>query len=199
MPASLLAAPLAAYGVRVHLVDPGWAPTAAFFRIGHLQPRWAHVVAVASAASELSNELDPGDCPLVIEAAWLHDIGYAPELHDTGSHAIDGARYLRAIGASPRLCALVANHTHAWVEADARGLGGILAAEFPREESAVADALTYADLVTGPTGARVTPRERLAEILDRYDVDHVVHRSITAATPELLAVAARVEARRTLV
>ena len=30
-------------------------------------------------------------------AAWLHDIGYAPAVDDTGFHPLDGARYLRDV------------------------------------------------------------------------------------------------------
>jgi DNA-binding Xre family transcriptional regulator len=38
-------------------------------------------------------------------AAWLHDIGYAPDLIVTGLHALDGARYLRdARHADAMLC-----------------------------------------------------------------------------------------------
>ena len=34
----------------------------------------------------------------LVAAAWLHDIGYAPELVETGFHPLDGARYLRREG-----------------------------------------------------------------------------------------------------
>jgi HD superfamily phosphodiesterase len=30
----------------------------------------------------------------VVTAAWLHDIGLAPDLRDTGFHPLDGARFL---------------------------------------------------------------------------------------------------------
>src|SRR5690606_3886130 len=99
------------------------------------------------------------------------------------------------LGAPERLCRLVANHTAAPVEAEARGLGGALAAEFPREESAVADALTFADLTTCPTGSPVTVEARLEEILERYEPGHVVHYSILRSAPELIALVRRVEAR----
>ena len=58
---------------------------------------------------------------LLIAAAYLHDIGYAPELEDTGFHPLDGARWLRAQG-QERLACLVAHHSGAWFEAEARGL-----------------------------------------------------------------------------
>ena len=45
-------------------------------------------------------------------AAWLHDIGYAPDLTDTDLHQLDGARYLRdAQHADAMLCRLVAHHS----------------------------------------------------------------------------------------
>jgi hypothetical protein len=40
--------------------------------------------------------------------AYLHDIGYAPDLAKTGFHPLDRARYLRDVEhADPRLCSLV--------------------------------------------------------------------------------------------
>jgi hypothetical protein len=135
------------------------------------------------------------DVDLLVAAAWLHDIGYAPTLNETGFHPLDGARYLRGIGAPDRLCRLVANHTGARVEATNRGLVDTLMQEFPPEASDTADALTYADLTTGPEGSPVSALERLMEILVRYPPNHVVHQSIQEARPDLLEIAARVDAR----
>lgn len=156
----------------------------------------AHVTGVAAAAERLAPVVPVEDVDLLVLAAWLHDIGYAPELAITGFHPLDGARYLRAFGANERLRRLVANHTNAWVEAEARGLAGVLAEEFPREVSPTADALTYADLTTGPAGERVSVEERLAEIFVRYEAGDVVHESIRRAAPELMELAAQVEMRR---
>lgn len=150
---------------------------------------------VAAAAAVVAESLDQADADLVVSAAWLHDIGYAPELVDTGFHPLDGARYLRALGAPDRLSSLVANHTNARAEAAARGLGDALANEFPAEVSPLADALTFADVTTGPTGLPVTVEERIAEVLDRYEPGHVVHESIREAAPKLIATVRRVEAR----
>jgi HD superfamily phosphodiesterase len=133
------------------------------------------------------------DRELLISAAWLHDIGYAPALHDTGLHSLDGARYLRAVGAPPRLCRLVAHHTASIVEAESRGLAAVLEEEFPVEHSDVADALTYVDMTTGPQGQAMTVRERLREILERYPRDHVVHQSILRASPAIVTTVTRVE------
>lgn len=155
--------------------------------------RWHHSAGVAAAAASLARMFSAEDAELLVAAAWLHDIGYCGELVDTGFHPLDGARHLRALGASDRLCRLVANHTGAWAEASSRGLTDLLAGEFPAEESPLADALTYADITTGPAGQPLSAEERIAEILERYEAGHVVHRSIRQVAPELLATVRRVE------
>jgi hypothetical protein len=139
-----------------------------------------------------------GDHADVVEAAaWLHDIGYAEPLFDSGFHPLDGARYLRDTRVGDRqLWTLVAHHTCALVEAQERGLDEELAAEFPigKVEPFAVAALTYCDMTTGPDGQRVDVDERIAEILARYPADHVVHRSIARAAPQLRAQAAEVSA-----
>ena len=56
-----------------------------------LPRRWAHVQGVAARACSLAPVLG-ADADLLEAAAWLHDIGYAPDLAVTGLHALDGAR-----------------------------------------------------------------------------------------------------------
>src|SRR5580704_11248806 len=76
--------------------------------------RWAHVQGVAARARRLASVLG-AEAGLLEAAAWLHDIGYIPDLAVTGLHALDGARYLRdAHQADARLCGLVAHHSYAW-------------------------------------------------------------------------------------
>lgn len=76
-----------------------------------------------------------------------------------------------------------------------RGLIDTLMEEYPPEASETADALTYADLTTGPEGSPVSALERVIEILARYPPNHVVHQSIRDARPDLLEIAARVDTR----
>jgi hypothetical protein len=161
-----------------------------------LPGRWTHVQAVGARAAELSPAAGP-DADVLVAAAWLHDIGYGPEIAEsgTGFHPLDGARFLRAAGVDERIVGLVAHHTCAHVEAEERGLADVLAAEFPREQSPTADLLWYADLTTGPDGQRVTVPERLAEIEHRYAPTDPVHRFIVRARPEIMAAAARAAQR----
>jgi hypothetical protein len=158
-----------------------------------LPRRWQHVQAVGTKAAWLGPVVSPAEADLLVTAAWLHDIGYAPDVVDTGLHALDGARWLVRHGWDSRLAGLVANHSCALYEAAERGLDEVLASEFPQERSAVADALWYADMTTGPDGEDLTPRERLDEIRSRYGPDDIVTRFWRRAEPELLEAVRRTE------
>ena len=155
--------------------------------------RWAHTQAVAERASEIGGVLVIDDRPTLVAAAYLHDIGYAAELVKTGFHPLDGALWLRAQGLE-RLASLVAHHSGARFEAAARGYAECLAA-FSEEQSAVADALTYCDLTTGPNGERISVASRLHEIKVRYGPASLVAQAINAAGATLGAAVARTEAR----
>ena len=159
-----------------------------------LPRRWAHVQGVAARARTLAPALGP-DAELLEAAAWLHDIGYLPELARTGLHSLDGGRYLRDVQhADPMLCRLVAHHSCAVIEADERGLADLLRREFAPAPRPLADALTFCDMTTSPDGEQVHVTRRLAEIHDRYGSGHLVSRTIRRATPLILEAVGRVHA-----
>ncbi len=159
-----------------------------------LPRRWAHVQAVARAADSIA-AVCGADGDLLRSAAWLHDIGYVPELAETGFHPLDGARFLRSLGVADRLCGLVAHHSGAVLEAELRGCADVLVAEFRAESSAVVDALWWCDQTTGPDGQRFTFTERTAEIEARYGPDHVVTSFVRRAQPVLSVAVKRTEQR----
>ena len=160
-----------------------------------LPRRWAHVQGVAARARSLAPAIGP-DADLIEAAAWLHDIGYLPELAVTGLHGLDGARYLRDVQhAGPLLCRLVAHHSCAVIEAEERSLAHVLTREFAPPPQPLADALTFCDMTTSPDGEHVQVTHRLAEIHDRYGSGHLVSRSIRRATPLILAAVGQVNAR----
>ena len=160
-----------------------------------LPRRWSHVQGVAAQARSLAPNLG-ADAALLEAAAWLHDIGYLPELAETGLHGLDGARYLRDVQhAEPLLCRLVAHHSCAVIEAEERGLAHFLNREFAPPPRRLADALTFCDMTTSPDGERVHVHNRLAEIHDRYGSGHLVSRFISRATPLILEAVGQVNAR----
>lgn len=161
-----------------------------------LPRRWQHVQAVGAKAASIAPRLfDPKDAEALIAAAWLHDVGYGPDAVDTGFHPLDGARWLRRRGFDGRVVALVAHHSCARLEASERGLGDELDGEFHCEESAVADALWYADMTTGPDGTDLRVADRLAEVRTRYGPDDVVTRFIIRAEPDIVRAVERTEER----
>ncbi|WP_036498124.1 HD domain-containing protein [Nocardia aobensis] len=167
----------------------GWAAELAQEQLHGLPRRWRHVAGVARRAALATELVD--DAALLVAAAWLHDIGYAPKLVRTGFHPVDGATYLAQIGASDRLCALVANHSCACVEARNRGVP----LEWEDEQTSLRDALWWADMTTTAAGDDTTFDERVADVYRRYGPDHVVSRSIREATPDLREAVARTEVR----
>ncbi|MGI8309016.1 hypothetical protein [Saccharopolyspora hattusasensis] len=106
--------------------------------------------------------------------AVVHDVGYAPNLVDTGFHPLDGARFLRSVGAYERLCALVAHHSGARVD-----LSDELV-EFTDELGPLRDAL-WSD------GQRLTFEGRIAEIERRYEPGSVMRRFLAEGYDELEA------------
>jgi putative nucleotidyltransferase with HDIG domain len=156
--------------------------------------RWAHTIGVAGRAEELADTVAPDERDVLLVAAWLHDIGYAPAAAVSGFHPLDGAAYLDRQGWPSRISALVAHHSGADLLADAHGLGPALAT-YPDELSPVSDALTYADQTTGPTGQRLSIGARMAEMIERHGPASVQARVHHLRRPHLLAVAERVERR----
>jgi hypothetical protein len=154
---------------------------------------WAHSKAVGERARSIGGAFAPEDRVHLIAAAYLHDIGYAPALIQTGFHAVDGARYLRSLG-HERLARLVAHHSEARFEARLRGLDHELE-EFPREPSAVADALTWCDMTVGSAGEPMTLHERTVDIAARYGQEHTATRALPWSMSYLSLALARTERR----
>ena len=161
-----------------------------------LPRRWAHTVGVAVTAEVLAGVLAPSPASVddIVAAAWLHDIGYAPNLVDTGFHPVDGARYAQEQGFPSNVASLIAHHTGAVFEAHERSLHeGLAHYRFPVDVVELA-ILNCADLCTGPDGKRVDPADRISEVLQRYPAEHPVHRAIAKSAPLLVAQARLVQA-----
>lgn len=159
-----------------------------------LPRRWAHVQAVAARAQAVTARLALDNSDEIVAAAWLHDIGYAADLAETGFHPVDGANFARRGGFPELVVALIAHHTGADIEADERGLTDELA-PLPVPPVDVLDVVTFADMTTGPDGSPVMAEDRVAEILSRYPADDPVARAVSRSAPALLAAITRVQAR----
>jgi hypothetical protein len=144
---------------------------------------------VAARATEAGEVLPAEQRPTLIAAAWLHDIGYAAPVHDTGFHPLDGARYLRGRGWPPVIAGLVAHHSGARFVAAVRGLDTELAdfADPMFCRGRLADALTWADQTISPTGQMVDPGTRMADMLTRHGPDSPNAMAHPVRQPALIA------------
>lgn len=170
--------------------EPADAEEIAAFRLAESLPRrWSHVVAVARKARLIGRELG-GDGSLLEATAWVHDLGYAPDLTVAGFHPLDGARYLSSLGAPRRVVGLVAFHSSAWSEALEFGVADDLV-EFRDERTLTRDLLWYCDMTTGPDGTDLEFEDRMAEVRERYGPDHYVTRALDAGMAERRAAVRR--------
>jgi len=160
--------------------------------------RLAHVGGVAAAAQRVVEQRGVKYADQIVAAAWLHDIGYAPSIKDTGFHPVDGARFVQDAGFPELVVSLVAFHTGARIEAEERGLSADLAA-FTEPGQEPLDVLIFSDMTTSPDGAPIAAPERIAEILARYPEADPVHRAVSRSAPDLLDSVSRVEALLTAV
>jgi hypothetical protein len=138
-----------------------------------MEKRWQHTQGVAARAGQASAAIPEPLRPVLVAAAWLHDIGYAEPLRRSGFDALDGARYLQEHGWDPEVAGLVAHPSGAALVAHALDLEDEMR-RFPASAHAVgpvADALTYADQTTAPDGRPVDVEDRMADMLRRHGPD----------------------------
>lgn len=128
--------------------------------------RLDHVLRAGSVAAGLAGLFDDAEAELLVAAATLHDIGYAPRIAATGYHSLDGGLYLRRMGLSERLAGLVAHHSLAYLNAPDHGIN--LTDWFPREHGLLADSLIFADMHAAPDGRHIHHEDRFADIAGRH-------------------------------
>lgn len=157
--------------------------------------RWAHTRLAVDTAYSIAHTVPEEDRELLVAAAALHDVGYAPALLRSGFHPLDGADHLAELGWPVRLVGLVAHHSGSRFTARARGLVDRLDAH-PDEGGPVADALVYCDMTATPDGREVRLAERLQEMHARHRDDPAAERQARRERePFLRASVARVQAR----
>lgn len=107
-----------------------------------------HSSRAARAAAAAAYRIPSSRAAEVVAAAWLHDLGYAPQLQRTGFHPLDGALFLMSHDWPERIVRLVAHHSLASLEAPFYGVGHHLGV-IEEVTGVDADILISADLVSG--------------------------------------------------
>jgi len=122
-----------------------------------------HAARSAKHAGDHAGRIQRSRAEEVIAAAWLHDIGYLPQLRRTGFHPLDGALYLMATGWPERVVRLVAHHSCAALEAPFYGVGHHLSVIEP-VTGIDADLLISADLSAGSGATPPSIDERITAL-----------------------------------
>lgn len=159
--------------------------------------RWQHTQGVVQRAAHAASAVAKLDRPVLIAAAYLHDVGYAEPLRRSGFHPLDGARFLQQQGWPAMIVGLVAHHSGARFVAAVRGLSAELH-EFHDQaflSGPLADAVTYADQTTTPDGGPVDLETRMAEMLRRHGPESPNARCHHVRAPALRAAVAATECR----
>lgn len=165
--------------------------------LGRLDGRWRHTQGVAHRAAAAAAAVPAADQPVLVAAAWLHDIGYAEPLLRSGFHPLDGAWHLQEDHWPEPFAGLVAHHSAAVLVAAVRGLADPMGC-FPATRYAwgpVADALTFADQTTGPDGEVMDVEDRLADMLRRHGPDSPNARAHAQRAPAIRAAVHRTALR----
>lgn len=155
--------------------------------------RRAHDLAAGELCDRVARSARVDDRTLAsaAAAAYLHDVGYAEPLKQTGFHPLDGARYLRSRGWDV-LARLVAHHSQAHLQAAILGLS---LADFAPVGGVLQDLVDYADLRAGPDGSVVSVEVRLWGIAERHDPSSAPARALAARRPLVDALVRRIEDR----
>ena len=162
-----------------------------------MDSRWRHSEGVAARAAGTAGAVAEADRPLLVAAAWLHDIGYAEPLRRSTFHPLDGAWHLQETSWGRTVAGLVAHHSGARFVAAVRGLDAQLGAfdETRYGSGPLPDALTYADQTTSPDGEPIDVESRLADTLRRHGPDSPSARAHEQRGPMIRAAVRRTEER----
>lgn len=144
--------------------------------------RLKHTLQVVDNLKQIASEqgiCKPDSYYLLLEAGYLHDIGYSPILNKVNFHPYDGYRYLIDNDFPEDVAHLVLHHTYSALLYSMQDKNPILESVYESNTilkvyNTLLDYLALADMTSSPTGEHITMRERVEDIMARYGVDSAV-------------------------
>lgn len=172
------------------LLTPRQLRSYASNQLSHIGTRFDHTAAVGEKAERYGAKLGV-DVEVFVNAAWLHDIGYAfPWVHRW--HPLAGAKVVSDLGLGS-VAAYVAWHSTAAAEAQLLGLTSELEL-WERRDATIHSAIDWLDMTTGPRGEDCSVEERLEEVRKRHGNESTAYQAMAADQERLLAIDERIRA-----
>lgn len=160
----------------------------------HISPetnRYKHILGVVNRLQDLLPKLPISNQQRIelLNAAFLHDIGYSDQLNKLSFHPLDGAIYAQRIGYAKPVVSAVLFHSCAYdqMKMYRNDLSEYMERNYldlTDEDLFFIKVITYCDLHTSPTGENITLDYRISEVVDRYGVDHDVSKFMLACEPK---------------
>lgn len=113
---------------------------------------------------------------LLLEAGYLHDIGYSSKLNKENFHPYDGFIYLQEQNYSDAVNYLVLHHTYSKLLYNMSNKNTVLDIIYQKNPiqsnyETLLSCLSLADMTSSPTGEKITLNERVEDIAFRYGND----------------------------
>jgi putative nucleotidyltransferase with HDIG domain len=148
-------------------------------RYRHLYTVWQRAVALRDLDLAW---LEPAMSERLELAALLHDVGKALDPDDTEPHGFVGAKLLDSLGLHD-IAPLVAHHSGARLEADARGMSD--RDQWANNEPDLLAVLTFLDHTTSSNGEVVTLAQRRHDIAARHGESSIQIRTFDETMPDI--------------
>lgn len=164
-------------------------------------PRYHHILGVVNQMENLLPQLSiPEEWQLqLLQACYLHDVGYSPKLKIYDYHQIDGAIFTQKNGFPKPIIAAVLFHSCAYEGAipsrsDLLDIYKQNQALLDEQDRLFIDLVSYCDLHTSATGKPTTLLERIHDVIKRYGPDHEVSMIMVGNTHHFQKIIKRVHA-----
>lgn len=152
--------------------------------------RYQHILGVVRCMETLLAQLDIDHerKSLLLQACYLHDIGYSDQLNHYRYHPLDGAIFAKDQGFPKPVIAAVLFHSCAYESAlkTSQELKLIYQENDPlldHEDRLFIDLVTFCDLHTSSTGEKTTLDKRVQDVVRRYGESHPVSQMMLENKP----------------
>jgi hypothetical protein len=161
--------------------------------------RYHHILGVVRNMESLLTKINISEQwkPLLIQACYLHDIGYSPKLNQYNYHQLDGAVFAAKQGYPKYIISTILFHSCAYKgviysRPDLNQLYSKHFALLDDQDRMFIDLVSYCDLHTSATGQNTTLAQRVRNVADRYGDTHEISKIMFANVPHFRQIIDRV-------